>query len=96
MSVLKDFIKVRKYLELSPDLTLEVNFDTEEGFFSETKQTISVGVKNGYNRRLLVHECLHAAGMEHYAPPTYQPVMKWDEYSAGIEEKIFAVHQEGR
>lgn len=91
MNVIDDFIKIKNHLGLPEKLSLEIEFTHPEGFYYSSRPSVMIGVKNGYKRTLLVHECLHAIGLNHYNPPDFESVIKHDKYSAKIEEEIFAV-----
>ena len=96
--IVEDFLKIKEHLDLSEELALEIEFTHDEGFYYANKwseqmghhrPSVMIGIKNGYNRRLLVHECLHATGMEHEKPSTYRSDIKYDEFSAQMEKEIF-------
>ncbi len=48
---------------------LELSKTTNEGLTLKNKTII--GIKNGYNRRLLIHELLHTYGFKHTYPSNF-------------------------
>jgi len=88
-TIIEDFIKLKAYLGLYDGLELHLSWVTSEGFYREKQNAVMIGLKNGYWRRLLVHECLHAKGLQHYDLPTYGGDVTHDEYSEKIENAIF-------
>jgi len=88
-TIIDDFGELKAYLGLSDELELHLNWTTSEGFYREKRNAVMIGLKNGYWRKLLVHECLHAKGLQHYDVPTYGGDVTHDEYSEKIENAIF-------
>jgi len=88
-TIIEDFIKLKTYLGLSDELELHLSWMTNEGFYREKQNAVMIGLKNGYCRKLLVHECLHAKGLMHYDLPTYGGNINYDEYSEKIENAVF-------
>ena len=80
MNIIEDFLKIKEYLGLSEEWSLELQFTWNEGFCNREQKRVMIGIKGGYNRKLLVHECLHATDMTHHKQPTYQGYLKADEY----------------
>jgi len=91
----RDFQKIKEFLKLEQDWDLTIAPHRTEGFCYRNQRVVMIGTKNGYKRKLLVHECLHAAGLNHYDDSNYCGVLKHDDYSAKIEKEIFAVLREG-
>jgi hypothetical protein len=96
MNIYEDFVKVKKHLQLPDKLPLLIDPGSTEGICLEKEiwdlypdGIIKIGVKDGYSRRLLVHECVHATGLGHLDKPGYESVIRHDTYSAGIEREIF-------
>lgn len=89
MNIIEDFLKIKKHLNLPEELELHIKFDWNEGFYRSEFPAVMLGVKDGYNRTLLVHECLHVKGLTHYNPPEYTGHIPSDEYSKKIEGEIF-------
>ncbi len=87
--IVADFLKIKEHLELSEEWSLELQFTWNEGFCHREQKRIMIGVKDRYNRRLLVHECLHATGLDHYDVPGYGGGITLDGYSVKIEQEIF-------
>ena len=88
MSIIEDFLKIKRHLGLDEEWSLEIQFTWNEGFCHRTQRRIMIGIKDGYNRKLLVHECLHATGLNHYDVPGFCGVGV-DEHSARVEQEIF-------
>ena len=87
--IIRDFEKIKKYLHIK-GCWLNLSVDSDEGLCNVERKIIILGIKNGvYNRKLLVHECVHATGMNHNVEKGYIPVIKFDSYSADLEKKIF-------
>jgi len=87
--ILRDFIKIRDHLGLSDKLGLEIQFHHSEGFYFSMENRVMIGIKDGYRRRLLIHECLHVTGLMHYAAPGYESAINYDVYSEAIESDVF-------
>jgi capsule polysaccharide export protein KpsE/RkpR len=87
--ILQDFIKIRNHLDLSDKLSLEIQFHHSEGFHFSMQNRVMIGIKDGYWRRLLIHECLHVAGLMHYDVPGYESAINHDIHSEAIEHDIF-------
>jgi hypothetical protein len=101
MNIYDDFVKVKKHLGLPGELPLLVDPSSAEGFYFSRQDivqlpmgAVKVGIKEGYDRRMLVHECLHAKGYEHYTPSRFESNLQLDTYSAGIEKEIFGMKHE--
>lgn len=90
----KDFMKIKEYLNLGWKWKLTIISSRSDGFCYRNRKMIMIGIKDGYKRRLLIHECLHASGFSHHDFPDYHGAIKEDYYSAKIEEKIFGVPTE--
>ena len=97
-NIITDFLKIKDWLGLSEDVALEIEFNHDEGFYYDKKwseqlgrhrSSVMIGILNGYNRTLLIHECLHGIGMEHEKPSSYRSVVKFDEYSKSLEKEMF-------
>jgi len=91
MSIVEDFLKIKGHLGLSSEWSLELQFTWNEGFCHRKQKRIMIGIKDIYSRKLLIHECLHATGMEHYDVPEYGSHLSVDEYSSMLEREIFRV-----
>ena len=89
MNIIEDFLRIKKYLDLSEEWSLELQFTWNEGFCHRQQKRVMIGIKDGYNRKLLVHECLHATGLDHNDIPDYGGALDMDKHSAKIEEEIF-------
>jgi len=89
MNIINDFKRIKRYLGLPRKLSLKIEFNHNEGFYYRNFPMVMIGIKDGYNRRLLVHECLHALGYTHYNPLGFVSVIRFDTYSAKIEKDIF-------
>ncbi len=89
MDVVEDFLRIKRHLGLSVEWSLELQFTWNEGFCHREQKRVMIGVKDGYRRRLLVHECLHATGLDHYDVPGYGGDVDVDVHSARVEKKIF-------
>lgn len=87
-----DFERIKQYLSLPCSTHLIIQNYHIEGFYNHYSDMVILGIKDGYDRQLLVHECLHATGLQHTvssAPIQYSSWLKEDEYSELIERKIF-------
>ena len=91
MDIIEDFLRIKKHLGLSSEWSLELQFTWNEGFCHMEQRRVMIGIKDGYNRKLLVHECLHATGLKHYDVPGYGGHLGFDEFSTKVEKDIFAV-----
>ena len=89
MDAVEDFLKIKRHLGLSEEWSLELQFTWNEGFCHRMQKRVMIGVKDGYNRKLLVHECLHATGLNHYDVPGFGGHVGLDEHSARVEREIF-------
>ena len=87
--IVKDFLKVKEYLGLPDNLELHITFDTDEGFYRSNVPAVMIGTKNGYNRTLLVHMCLHAFGLSHYDEADFCGDIDYDLHSKRVEKQIF-------
>lgn len=56
---------------------------------------IRFGIKDGYHRRYLVHEMIHATGAEHgeYEGLPFRSLVSADYYTPYIESKIFGIDE---
>jgi len=85
-----DFERIKRFLSLSRSTRLVVHDYHIEGFYDRYSDLVILGIKGGYKRKLLVHECLHATGLEHDPSIGYETWMEKDEYSKLVTRKIFA------
>lgn len=86
----RDFQCICAYLELS-NLNLKLNFNSDEGFYDEKHNVVILGIKHGFFRILLIHECLHAFGLNHAKETVgwFESWLMFDEISPAIERTIF-------
>ena len=85
----EDFEKIRKYLNISKIYRLHLDIYSGEGFCDRYGHIIILGIEDGYSRLLLVHECVHATGMNHDVEKGYESVIRFDKYSKKLEKQIF-------
>ena len=85
--ILKDAKKISKYLGINcPKIKIEP--DSHEGLTLE--HLTYLGIKNGYNRKLLIHELLHTKGFGHTYPSNFFPAAgKIDELSTFVDKQVF-------
>jgi len=85
--IFKDAKKISEYLGINcPKIQLDPN--SNEGL-TLTKLT-HLGIKNGYKRRLLIHELLHTKGFKHTYPSNFFNANYTNcELSKFIEEQVF-------
>jgi len=86
--ILDDFKKILKYLGVKKKIYLHLALGTREGLYREDMGIIFLGVKDGYDRKLLVHECIHILGKQHFTDG-FDSVLRFDTYSAKLELEIF-------
>lgn len=91
----RDFKKIKKFLNLSETYLL-LDVTSSEGFYTEKTKTIRLGIKTGYNRTLLIHECVHASGKQHNYKEGFESVIRFDTYSKNLEKQIFRGENEMR
>jgi len=84
-----DFVKIKSFLRLPNDIQLKIWHDSDEGFYNKKEHTVKLGIKSGYNRRLLVHECVHVTGKQHYEDG-FESIIRYDKFSAELEGRIFS------
>ncbi len=89
MKVIEDFLKIKEKLSLPNELELHIVFDWDEGFYRSRFPAVMVGIEGGYNRTLLVHECLHAAGWDHPRMGNAHPERDYMLHSQTVEDEIF-------
>lgn len=82
-----DFNKICKFIGLD-GFSLRLVSGHNEGFCYRNKKIIDLGVKDGYNRTLLVHECLHGIGYNHNSK-NFSGSLKYDKISPMFEHWIF-------
>lgn len=95
MNIIDDFLKIKEYLGLPDELELHIKFDWNEGFYRSQFPAVMIGIKGGYNRRLLVHECLHAFGLSHYDEADFGGHIDYDKHSERVEKQIFSEPNKG-
>lgn len=85
--IFDDAKKISEYLGINCP-KLELSEESREGLTLESKTIL--GIKDGYERRLLIHELLHTKGFTHTYPSNFFcPNMKLDELSAFVEKQVF-------
>ena len=85
--ILKDAKKISEYLGINcPKIKIES--ESNEGLTLE--HLTYLGTKNGYNRKLLIHELLHTKGFQHTYPSNFfAGAGKIDELSTFVEQQVF-------
>jgi len=85
--ILTDAKKISEYLGINCP-KIKINTESSEGL---TLQKLThLGIKNGYKRKLLIHELLHTKGFQHTYPSNFfAGAGKIDELSEFIEKRIF-------
>lgn len=83
-----DFEKIKAFLKFEEEWVLELRNDWSEGFCNRNRKKIILGIHGGYNRTLLIHECLHAIGYNHNAI-NFSGSLTYDLVSPMYEKWIF-------
>jgi len=90
----EDYRKICGFLKLDGYL-LEVDKTHSGGVCARILKKIVIGVKDGYDRTLLIHECLHAIGYNHNSR-NFSGALKYDEVSPMYEKWGFGGRGEPR
>ena len=89
--ILEDAKKISEYLGINCP-KIKVNQTSSEGLTLE--HLTHLGVKNGYKRKLLIHELLHTKGFQHTYPSNFFPAAgAEDELSTFVEQMVFYKQQ---
>jgi len=85
--IFDDAKKISEYLGINcPKIKIEP--ESHEGL--TLKHLTYLGIKNGYNRRLLIHELLHTKGFQHTYPSNFfAGAGEIDELSTFVEKQVF-------
>ena len=87
--IVEDFNKIRAFLRLSDDWSLEIRGDLSESYCYRDNKRVQLGIERHYNRTVLVHECLHAVGYNHNGK-NFSGVMAYYKASPMFERWIFS------
>ena len=82
-----DFQAIVSWLDINPAPTLVIKYNRKTSCYEPWAHRIVLGVENGYDRTILVHECLHAKGLPH--GPGFRSHLDKDTLSPAIERSIF-------
>jgi len=92
-TITDDFEKILKYLGIKERIYLHLVLGSTEGLWREDMKTIFLGIKGGYNRKLLIHECVHVTGKQHNDKEEFESVIRFDKYSTRLEQEIFGIEK---
>ena len=83
-----------EYLDVNIPLIVPKN-NNSESYCHRREGWISLGIENGYNRQILIHELLHWKGYDHYdiifrsKLGKYSSSIKTDNASINLEKLLF-------
>ena len=85
--IFDDAKKISEYLGINCP-KIDISKESSEGLTLENKTIL--GIKNGYKRRLLIHELLHTKGFKHTYPSNFfNATYPNCELSAFVEKQVF-------